>query len=740
VASPSLICQGSGSTLTASGQVSYTWSPILSNAGSIVVTPTVNTTYTLQGTNSLGCVSTTVIAVNINTAVPSLSVTNTASVLCFGKPFTATASGANTYTWTGGPINGIAFVPTATSDYTVTGENGCGTSTAAITVTVNTLPNITASVSSPTVCNGSSVTLNGGGSVSGYTWTSGALNNTAFVPPASTQYTVTGSAANGCTATAIAGVTVLVTPNVPPVVTPTSVCLGTNATLTAVGATGYTWTPGTALNSFSAVVSPPGTTTYTLLRSNGACTSTANITLVISPLPFANATASPSLICAGDPVALNVFGGITYTWLPNGFTASNFTLYPNNSVSYTVTSSNGSCTASGAVQVSVNPSPVVGISTSTSAVCAGGNVTLTATGNAATYTWLPGPGNGTTYVVNPTVVSQYTLLGSNNVNCISQQTQLILTNLVPPLVLNSSVPFVCTGTTAVLSIANATVPGVTYSWSSNSGSGSTSNVTPTVTTTYFASAVTNSTGCSSTGSLALTVNISTFVVSSPTAICRGSSAVFVASGAANSYNWNVAGGNNTPSITVSPTLTSNYSVTGITGNCSSTLSVPLIVNLLPNVQASAAKSTICRLESGTLTATGATSYSWSNGATTPAISYNTLTITTTYTVTGTDQNNCVKSNTVTQFVATCPGIDKLSNAQNTRMLVYPNPNNGSFTIISDADLKIRIVNTLGLTVFAGEVLMARENDIVVPELAAGMYFIVIDGSSSGQSKRIVVER
>jgi len=337
-------------------------------------------------------------------------------------------------------------------------------------------------------------------------------------------------------------------------------------------------------------------------------------------------------------------------------------------------------------------------------------------------------------------VSQYTLLGNNNVNCISQQTQLILTNLVPPLVLNSSVPFVCTGTTAVLSIANATVPGVTYSWSSNSGSGSTSNVTPTVTTTYFASAVTNSTGCSSTGSLALTVNISTFVVSSPTAICRGSSAVFVASGAANSYNWNVAGGNNTPSITVSPTLTSNYSVTGITGNCSSTLSVPLIVNLLPNVQASAAKSTICRLESGTLTATGATSYSWSNGATTPAISYNTLTITTTYTVTGTDQNNCVKSNTVTQFVATCPGIDKLSNAQNTRMLVYPNPNNGSFTIISDADLKIRIVNTLGLTVFAGEVLMARENDIVVPELAAGMYFIVIDGSSSGQSKRIVVER
>jgi hypothetical protein len=481
-----------------------------------------------------------------------------------------------------------------------------------------------------------------------------------------------------------------------------------------------------------------GTTTYTLVRTNGPCSFTSNLTLVISPLPFANVSATPSLICAGDPVALNVFGGITYTWLPNGFTSSNFTLFPNNSVSYTVTASNGSCTATGIQQVSVNPSPLVSINSSTTTVCAGGSVTLTATGNAATYTWLPGPGNGNSYVVNPTTISQYTLIGANASNCVTQQTQLIIANPVPPLVLSSSLPYVCTGTTAVLSIANATLPGVTYSWSSNSGAGSTSNVSPTVTTTYFASAVTNSTGCSSTGSLALTVNISTFVVTSPTAICRGSAAVISASGAANSYTWNVNGAT-TPSISVSPTITTNYVVTGITGSCSSTQTVPLIVNLLPNVLATAVRPQICRFQVGTVTATGANSYSWSNGANTQSISYNTLTITTTFTVTGTDLNNCTKSTTVTQFVATCLGLNNLSGSENVGLKVYPNPNNGNFIIWSDIDVKFTIVNALGELVFSNKAYGGEENQISLNSLPNGIYFVQCEMKGGFVSKKIIIE-
>jgi hypothetical protein len=369
-------------------------------------------------------------------------------------------------------------------------------------------------------------------------------------------------------------------------------------------------------------------------------------------------------------------------------------------------------------------------------------VTLTATGNAATYTWLPGNSNAASVVVNPTAVSQYTLIGNNTANCTNRQTQLILVNAVPPLVLNSSVPFVCTGTTAVLSIANATLPGVTYSWSSNSGSGSTTNVSPTVTTTYFASAVTNSTGCSSSGSLPLTVNISTFVVSSPSAICRGNSATIVASGAANSYNWSVngVGVGNTASITVSPTLTTNYLVTGITGGCSSSISVPLFVNLLPNVVATAVKPQICRLENGTLTATGANSYTWNTNTNLQSIIINSLTVTTTFTVTGTDLNNCVKSNTVTQFVATCLGIAANNEKQELGLSIFPNPNHGNFTISSEADVNISVVNALGQLVYNTKVSKDQQKDLTLGNLPNGIYFIVAENNGMKVCKKIVIEK
>ena len=735
------ICIGNSATLTTNAVSNYAWS----NGGtgaSLVVSPTVNTTYTLTATSPSNCTASAVITVSVDVVTPTVTAVISSNTVCAGKTVVLTASGANTYTWTGGAINGQPYSPPSTSGFTVVGGNGCGTASAAVAVTVEPLPNVTASVVNPTVCNGGTVTLIGGGSVSGYTWTNGAINNTPFAPQATNVFTVTGIAANGCTASAVASVTVLITPNIPPVATPTSACLGTNATLTAIGATGYTWTPGLGLNSFSAAVSPPGSTTYTLFRSNGACTSTTTVNLVINPLPFANATASPSLICAGDPVALNVIGGITYTWLPGGFTSANFTFFPNSSGSYTATSSNGSCTATGVVQVSVNTSPVVGINSSTTTVCAGGNVTLTATGNAATYTWLPGNSNGNSVVVTPTAVSQYTLIGNNAANCANRQTQLILVNAVPPLVLNSSVPFVCTGTTAILSIANATLPGVTYSWSSNSGSGSTTNVSPTVTTTYFASAVTNSTGCSSSGSLPLTVNISTFVVASPSAICRGNSATIVASGAANSYNWSVngVGVGNTASITVSPTLTTNYVVLGTTGGCSSSFTVPLIVNLLPNVVATAVKPQICRLENGTLTATGANSYTWNTNANTQSIIINSLTVTSSFTVTGTDLNNCVKSSTVTQFVATCLGIEFNGEKQDLGLSIYPNPNQGNFTISSEVDMNVSIVNELGQLVYNTQVSKDQQKDLRLGDLPNGIYLIVAENKGVKVSKKIVIEK
>src|SRR6218665_668971 len=114
-ATPTLICSGGTTTLNSGGgQVSYTWSPGGSTSTSLVVSPNVNTVYTVQGTNAQGCVSSATLAISVNPALPSLTVTNSGSLgICAGKTATLTASGAITYTWAGGvtPTNGNSFVP-----------------------------------------------------------------------------------------------------------------------------------------------------------------------------------------------------------------------------------------------------------------------------------------------------------------------------------------------------------------------------------------------------------------------------------------------------------------------------------------------------------------------------------------------------------------------------------------------------------------------------------------------------
>ncbi len=735
VASPSAICTGSNTTLSASGQVSYTWSPGGSNASSIVVSPTVTSTYTIQGTNSQGCVSIATIAVVVNTAVPTLTVASTATAVCSGKSLIITASGANTYTWTNGITNGVTYTPAATSTYVVSGENACGVSTESIAIAVNPIPPVTASVNNPTICSGSSIILNGGGGTS-YTWTPSAPNNAAFVPPNTANYTVTGQSANGCTASAVAGVTVLITPTVAPVVTPTAICFGQTATLSATGATGYTWTPGTNPNTPTVQVSPPGPTTYTLVRTNGACSNTSTVTLIVNPLPLVNASANPAQICAGTGVNMLVLGPVTNTWLPGGFTASNFTLYPNASTCYTVTGSNGNCTTSAVVCVTVNASPAISITSSTNTICQGQTVNFTANGNAATYTWQPMGTNVINETLSPPTTTIVSLMGTNAAGCTSTVNQLIVVNQLPNMTINSSVPFACEGQSALISIANPS-NNVVYNW--NTGpTGPVIQVNPLITTVYSATGTNTNTGCTNNNSYTLAVYISTFAVSSPTAICKGATATLTASGPATSYSWTANGGVVSPTVAVTPLNNITYYVTGTNGSCSSTKTVPIIVNPLPNVTASVAKSTICRFEIATITGNGATTYSWNTGATTQVLTF-TLSISTNYTLTGTDNNGCSKTTTVTQFVATCPGMGERE-LNDLGVSVFPNPNNGSFVITSTTNITVNLVNALGQVVATINLPENSRKEVTVTDLPAGIYFINGNTGKNKLNKKIVIEK
>lgn len=69
VASPTSICAGNSTTLTASGGTgTYTWQPGGSTSNPVVVTPSVTTIYTVTGTNTLGCTSTGTVMVTVNSS------------------------------------------------------------------------------------------------------------------------------------------------------------------------------------------------------------------------------------------------------------------------------------------------------------------------------------------------------------------------------------------------------------------------------------------------------------------------------------------------------------------------------------------------------------------------------------------------------------------------------------------------------------------------------------------------
>jgi len=127
------------SNVTGTGPVTYTWTGSGSFSSNSVANPTVtgaSGSYTLTVSNACGTAS-SVVTATVNPA-PSVSVSATATTVCNGQQITLTASGATSYSWTGGISNGVAFTPTSTASYTVTGTTGSCSNTAVSNIVVTT--------------------------------------------------------------------------------------------------------------------------------------------------------------------------------------------------------------------------------------------------------------------------------------------------------------------------------------------------------------------------------------------------------------------------------------------------------------------------------------------------------------------------------------------------------------------------------------------------------------------------
>ena len=132
--------------------------------------------------------------------------------------------------------------------------------------------------------------------------------------------------------------------------------------------------------------------------------------------------------------------------------------------------------------------------------------------------------------------------------------------------------------------------------------------------------------------------------------------------------WN---GNTTHTYTTAANHTPKlYTLGGFWNSCLDSASKTVTVNPLPTVTANATTTTVCAGGQITLTGGGASSYTWDNGVT-DGVAF-TPTATTTYTVVGTDGNNCQDTATTTVTVTT---VDATTTTTGTTITA----NNGSAT-------------------------------------------------------------
>ncbi|MBK7634100.1 MAG: hypothetical protein IPJ13_07240 [Saprospiraceae bacterium] len=192
-----LTCAKTSVTLTATGGSSYEWAGGGTSSTKVVTTPG---TYTVTVTSSNGCTSTSSTTVSQDITPPTVTTSNDGPLTCAKTSVTLTATGGSSYEWAGGGTSSTKVVTTpGTYTVTVTSSNGC-TSTSSTTVSQDiTPPTVTTSNDGPLTCAKTSVTLTatGGGS---YVWSDGGTSSTKVVTTPGT-YTVTVTAANGCTST-----------------------------------------------------------------------------------------------------------------------------------------------------------------------------------------------------------------------------------------------------------------------------------------------------------------------------------------------------------------------------------------------------------------------------------------------------------------------------------------------------------------------------------------------------------
>ncbi len=269
--------------------------------------------------------------------------------------------------------------------------------------------------------------------------------------------------------------------------------------------------------------------------------------------------------------------------------------------------------------------PIAGIqvhlSASNTVPCSGDPVSLSAvilSGNYLSYFWAGGTGTYT----NPTQLNtfyqtnssfqgseflQFGVVGICN-DTLFQTIQITSVSGITATVNSSGPTTFCVGDSVILTAS----PGNSYSWST---SDTTQSITVFTSNTYTVNVIGNcGTATASQTVIVNTLPVANITASGPTQFCQGSSVTLTAAGTG-PYLWST--GETSSSISVS---TSGTYILSVLNSCGTdTTSEEVIVKQLPTATISGAPAVVCPGEIVTLTASGGTSYLWSNGETTESI-------------------------------------------------------------------------------------------------------------------------
>jgi hypothetical protein len=546
---------------------------------------------------------------------------------------------------------------------------------------------------------------------------------------------VTGTSSMNCTATGVINILVNSTVPVLSINNPSNtICLGKTVSLTASGAITYTWTNPGVVNGQT--FTPSSTAAYTVTGQNGCGISVATTTITVAPLSI-SVLANPALVCQGSPATLTAVSPATsYTWYPNFLPGSSTIVTPSANIIYTVSASDGTCSGSQTVAVNTKVTPTLNVSTTATAICEGQQVVISATG-ANNYTWSPGPLTGPSITVTPNQSLLYTVVGENSVNCFDTKQQAIIVNGSPTLNITATKMLICTGQSATLNVTG----GSSYVWTGGSSTSTLSSfaVTPLVTTVYTVTGSQTSNTCTSEKTVTISVIVPNLTLPTNTQVCAGNNVTLTASGA-DLYSWNSISTGAVGAFVLQPSATSTVTLVAttksLTVNCPVTHTFVVSVNALPVLTITPTRSVVCKSETNTLTVTGAQTYSWNSTNTANTIVI-TPTANLTYTVKGTDANGCQNIGSYQAKVSSCAGIDE-SILNSSQLIVYPNPNKGSFTIKAESPVKLILMNELGQELRKFTLEEKDSYSFEFKDLKPGIYFLRNESQAGAIVQKIVV--